>query len=198
MAESRPTKLFAQGQHASGAVTIQRDAASLYLVWRDLEQIPRFIDSVISVQQIRPDRSRWTIRGPMGAKYSWTSDLIRDEPGVIIAWQSTEESDVMSAGSVRFRELPFERGTEVKVSLEYVPPGGSVGAAIAKGLGEDIRSQVHRGLHRFRQVMEAGEVSVTNGQPVGRNALREDRPGEMDRRHTDADVRDLALGKGNA
>ena len=160
-------RLFEDGVHATGAVTIQRSASDLYNLWRRLELLPLFVDGLQSVELLADDRSRWTVEGPASRSYSWTAELIEDHPGRVLAWKTLPESDVQSAGTVRFRELSFDRGTEVLVSLEWVPPGKLLGAALAKATGDDARTRVHEALHRLRQMMETGEISTTTGQPVG-------------------------------
>lgn len=51
--------------------------------------------------------------------------------------------------------------------MEYNPPGGVVGSAIAKLFGEEPEQQIGDDLRRFKQLMEAGEIATTAGQPVG-------------------------------
>lgn len=160
-------RLFEDGVHATGAVTIQRPAADLYKLWRRLELLPLFVEGLQSIELLDKDRSRWTVEGPGSRSYSWTAELIEDQPDQVLAWKTLPESDVQSAGTVRFRELSFDRGTEVLVSLEWVPPGKALGAALAKATGDDARTRVHEALHRLRQMMETGEISTTAGQPVG-------------------------------
>jgi uncharacterized membrane protein len=46
----------------------------------------------------------------------------------------------------------------VTVQIEYMPPGGAIGAAIAKLFGEEPSQQVRDDLRLFKQVMETGEV----------------------------------------
>ena len=41
-------------------------------------------------------------------------------------------SEIDTAGSVHFHGAPGGRGTEVRVELQYVPPGGALGAVFAK------------------------------------------------------------------
>jgi len=185
-------RFFERGVHATGAVTVQRPAADLYAVWRSLEQLPRFIDHLERVEVTSSSRSKWTTKGPGGTSFSWEAEIINDEPNRMMAWRTVEGTQVHNAGSIRFSELPHDRGTEVHVSLEYLPPGRALGTALAKAIGADAKTQVHEGLHRFRQMMETGEIPVTNGQPAGKNSMRSDRPGEADHRQTDPELRDLA------
>ncbi|WP_228024629.1 hypothetical protein [cf. Phormidesmis sp. LEGE 11477] len=68
---------------------------------------------------------------------------------------------------VRFKPAPGDRGTEVKVVLEYSSPGGALTAAIAKLFGEEPEQQVGDALNKFKQLMEAGEIATVEGQPQG-------------------------------
>ena len=52
-------------------------------------------------------------------------------PNKVIGWRSNQGSDVISAGSVNFDDAGPGRGTRVRVRLQYSPPGGKVGAAVA-------------------------------------------------------------------
>jgi uncharacterized membrane protein len=85
----------------------------------------------------------------------------------VIAWRSLDNADVDNAGSVRFVDAPAGRGTEVRVVLDYIPPAGKVGSLIAKLFLEEPNIQVREDLRAFKQLMEAGEVPTTEGQPKG-------------------------------
>ena len=52
--------------------------------------------------------------------------------------------------------------------LQYEPPGGKLGSAVAWMFGEEPTQTVREDLRRFKQVMEAREVPTTVGQPQGR------------------------------
>jgi len=66
-----------------------------------------------------------------------------------------------------FNQIAGDRGTEVKVVMEYQPPGGVLAAAVAKLFGEEPEQQVGDELNRFKQLMEAGEIATIEGQPKG-------------------------------
>jgi uncharacterized membrane protein len=70
---------------------------------------------------------------------------------------------VDTAGSVRFVPAPAGRGTEVHVALRYDPPGGALGKLVAKLFGEAPEQQLYDGLRHFKQVMETGEVVLSQG-----------------------------------
>jgi uncharacterized membrane protein len=69
---------------------------------------------------------------------------------------------------VHFADAPGGRGTVVRVELQYNPPGGVMGALAAQLWGEEPGQQVEDDLRRFKEIMEAGEIPTTEGQPSGR------------------------------
>jgi uncharacterized membrane protein len=112
-------------------------------------------------------RSHWVACGPLGHRVEWDAEIITDSVNELIGWRSLPGSEVDTAGSVHFRELPEGRGTEVRVSLKYDPPAGKLGAAVARLFGASPQSQVREDLRRFKQFMETGEIPTTAGQPRG-------------------------------
>ena len=70
-------------------------------------------------------------------------------------------------GSVHFTQLAHGRGTEVRVSLKYDPPGGQVGTALAKLVGRSPEAQIKADMRRLKQILEAGEIPTVEGQPHG-------------------------------
>jgi hypothetical protein len=53
------------------------------------------------------------------------------------------------------------------VSLHYDVPGGILGQAVAKLLGEEPEQQVRDDLRRFKQVLETGDVVRSDALPEG-------------------------------
>jgi uncharacterized membrane protein len=156
-------RLFSSGVHASAVTTIQRSPEDLYHEWRTLGPLHRILDDLVMVEVLTEERSRWAVKGPAGTIFKWEAVIIKDEPGSVIAWKTVGDPDVVMAGSVRFHPQPADRGTTVRVIVEYVPPAGRVGDRIGKFIGEDAQTKIRGALHRFRQVMETGEVSVGGG-----------------------------------
>jgi len=88
-----------------------------------------------------------------------------------IAWRSVGDADVASSGEVSFTPAPGGRGTEVRVSMTYDPPAGTLGRFFAKLLGQDPGQQLHQDLRRLKQLVETGEIVTTQGQPSGRRGF---------------------------
>lgn len=155
-----------KGTLVKHTVTVNRPMEQLYDYWRDVTNLKTFMNHVESITPEGEDVSRWAVRGPMGKQLSWHSRIIVANPHHVIAWQSLPGGDVNNAGSVRFREAPAGRGTEVTLEVNYEPPAGAIGQAIAKWMGEDPAWYVVDHLQRFKQLMETGEIATNNhGQP---------------------------------
>jgi uncharacterized membrane protein len=140
------------------AITINRPRHEVYAFWHNFENFPRFMAHLESVQRIDEQRSHWKARAPAGAAVEWDAEITEDRPNELIAWRSLPDSQVPNSGQVRFRDAPGNRGTEVIVELKYQPPGGKIGALIAKLFGEEPGQQVKGDLRRLKQVMEIGEI----------------------------------------
>jgi uncharacterized membrane protein len=144
--------------HVKEAITINRPRNEVYGFWHNFENLPRFMAHLESVQVLDERRSRWKAKAPAGTTVEWEAETVEDRPNELIAWRSLPDSTVPNSGSVQFRDAPGGRGTEVLVELGYQPPGGKIGALIAKLFGEEPAQQVKGDLRRFKQVMEIGEV----------------------------------------
>lgn len=166
---TRPQTAIAAGHgtRVEHAVTVNKPASEVYRFWRDFENLPRFMTHLIDVDTTTDNRSHWIAKGPLGMKVEWDAEIVTDTPNKVIGWRSLDGSDVDTAGSVHFTELPNGRGTEVRVELKYDPPAGKLGAAVAKLVGMDPHAQIKADMRRFKQIMEAGEIPTTDGQPHG-------------------------------
>jgi uncharacterized membrane protein len=150
-------------------VTISnKSPEELYRFWRNFENLPRFMKHVKHVSVVNDKRSHWIATAPMGASVEWDAEIVNEWENHLIAWSSVEGADIDNSGFVRFQPAPDGRGTEVKVVIEYNPPGGAVTATLAKLFGEEPKQQIGDDLRRFKMLMEAGEIATTEGQPSGR------------------------------
>jgi uncharacterized membrane protein len=149
------------------SMTINRPIGELFAFWRDLRNLPRVMSHVESVEVLSDKRSHWKAKAPAGLLVEWDAEIVNEKQDALIAWQSCEGSPIAHWGVVRFNPAPGNRGTELTVALEYEPIGGSTGVALAKLFGEEPSQQIEEDLRRFKQNMEAGEVSTTAGQPRG-------------------------------
>jgi uncharacterized membrane protein len=169
--DTRVALAGSRGVSVEDAMTINRLPAQLYGYWRQLEQLPRFMRHLVSVRQLDDRRSHWVAKGPAGRSFEWDAEIINEIPNELIAWRTLEGASVVSAGSVRFKPASSGRGTEVHVRLQYSPPAGKAGAAIAWLLGKEPSQTIREDLRRFKQLLEAGEVPTIDGQPRGQSSV---------------------------
>jgi uncharacterized membrane protein len=146
------------GIKVKSAITIGRPIGEVYGFWRNFENLPRFMSHLEGVQMLDDRRSHWTALGPAGMRVEWDAETVEDRPDELISWRSLSGAQVDTAGYVRFQQAPGNRGTEIFVEMRYDPPGGVVGASIAKLFGESGQEIVTRDLKAFKNVMETGEV----------------------------------------
>jgi uncharacterized membrane protein len=145
------------------SLVIDRPAEELYQAWRNFEQLPRFMRNLESVT-VNGDRlSHWVAKTPAGITARWDAEILEDTPNELISWRSVEGSEINNSGSVRFRQAPGNRGTIVTVELYYDLPGGLITNALAKLLREDPGVLAQESLRLFKQIMEVGEVSLSDG-----------------------------------
>ncbi|HEX2990614.1 MAG TPA: SRPBCC family protein [Anaerolineales bacterium] len=160
------------GIYAKRSVTISLPREQLYRIWRNFENLPRFMNHLQRVdvdEETGGTHSHWVSRAPLGREVQWEAEMTDERENEFIAWRSLPGSTVKSIGSVQFEDAPGGRGTVVTVEMEYNPPAGSMGAAFAKLFGEEPSQQLRDDLRHFKQMMETGEVPSVEGQPSGRS-----------------------------
>lgn len=148
-------------------IAIQRSPEELYRYWRDVSNLPKVMEHLKRVTAKSDTRSEWVAKAPFDVDLQWEAEIFEDKKNELIAWRSIPGGDVDTAGSIHFEALPDGRGTALKLSLKYSPPGGKLTAGLAWLLGQGAEARIDEDLRRFKSVMEAGEAPTTNGQPTG-------------------------------
>jgi uncharacterized membrane protein len=167
--ETRPEDFARRGTHVVQAFLINKPASELYAFWRDFSNLPSIMPHLESVTVQNDSRSHWITRAPRlaGGRVEWDAEITRDEPNAAIAWRSLPGSDVPNMGSVEFSDAPADRGTLMRVVIDYRAPAGQLGRLYARVVGEGPERQIREGLRAFKRVMETGEVPTIDGQPRG-------------------------------
>ncbi len=148
-----PTKVSKHSTLVRTQIVIRRSQSDLYRIWRNFENLPVFMDHILSVRELDDRRSHWVAKAPVGMVVKWDSEIIRDVENKLIAWRSMEGSGIDSAGSVRFEPLGPNM-TLMKVRMRYDPPASRVGAAIAQFFKVDPERSIEHDLKRFKGMME--------------------------------------------
>jgi uncharacterized membrane protein len=138
-------------------VVVNATPEKLYGIWRNFENLPRLLSHVERVEVLSPTRSRWTLKSPVSV--SWEAELINDKINELIAWRSVGNQWVDHAGSVTFERIG-DGATRVHVSLQYDPPGGRIGHAVASLFAEDAGTKVEQDLAEFKRAVEEGRLAA--------------------------------------
>jgi uncharacterized membrane protein len=150
-------------------LTINKPRTEVYAFWRNVENLPQFMHHLQSVTVTSDQRSHWVARAPRGlTTLEWDAETTEDRENELIAWRSLPDADVDNQGVVRFQDAPDGRGTEVHVSIQYRPPAGAIGDALARLLNPISSQLIKEDLRRFKRLLETGEIPTTEGQPTGR------------------------------
>ena len=140
------------------SITVRKPVEEVYAFWRNFENLPRFMRHLESVSVMDERRSHWVARAPAGKTVEWDAEIVDEHENEMISWRSLPGAGVYNAGEVRFNPAPGNRGTEVRVTLEYRPPLGKLGSKVAMLWREEPGQQVADDLRHFKQVLETGEI----------------------------------------
>ena len=156
--------------HVQRSVTVNRPVEQVFAFWRRLENLPRFMHHLHSVQTLDATRSHWQAKGPAGVPFAWDAEIVEERDQESIAWRSLPGSRLENRGTVRFQPAPGARGTEVHVELEYRPPAGTFGRTVGWLFGRNPEQQLREDLRRFKQLLETGEIPLSDGPGLWRAA----------------------------
>ena len=144
---------YQQGIRVDADITIAKPPTEVYSFWRNLENLPRFMRHLKSVTYNGGNRTHWVVDCKAGQTVEWDAEIVNDQSPELIGWRSLPGSTVDTAGSVHFKPRG-DNATDVHVELQYLPPGGKLGAAFAKLLGKDPAKHVQEDLKRLKHELE--------------------------------------------
>jgi uncharacterized membrane protein len=163
----------ARDVHLETSIAIDKSPAELYAFWRDFKNLCLFMRNLESVTELSETQSHWVAKGPGLPRVEWDAEIFSEKENELISWRSSEDADFVNAGSVRFQAGPEGHGTFVRVTMNYNPPAGKVGASLVQLLGAEPAQLIKEDLRRLKQIMEAGEIATIDGQTSGRAANAE-------------------------
>lgn len=166
---SRAGVPYELGIRVDHEIQINKSAELLYAFWRDLSNLPRFMDHLQTVKVINERLSHWVAKGPAGFNVSWDAEIINDVPNRLIGWRSLEGSGVDNGGSVRFESANNGESCTVRIALQYNPPAGQLGEWIASLFGENPKKTIAQDLQRFKELLETGNISSKLSPKKGRS-----------------------------
>ncbi len=148
----------------STTLKVNKPRMEVYSAWRNLGTLPRFMKHLKNVTEISKTKSHWEVKIPEGSlvSISWDAEIVKDEPGSLLAWKSTDDSKIYNAGKIEFRDALGGLGTEIRVTIIYHPPAGNLGVGAAKLFNPMFKKLIRNDVNGFKQYIEmhqAGTVS---------------------------------------
>jgi len=130
-----------------GSVEIDVPAATAYTFWTRIEDFPRFIDPVESVDRIDEKRSCWRVNFGF-RKQEWIAEITEVIPDKRRAWRTLQGSN--NAGMVNFHQVSDDC-TLMTLHLDYEPKG------VLQNLGDElgiVSRVIDRSLDQFKEFVE--------------------------------------------
>jgi uncharacterized membrane protein len=150
------------------SLIVNKPKDEVYAFWRKLENLPLFMKHLAAVTEIDSKHSHWeaTIPGNIG-KIKWNAEIVKEEPGYLIGWQSIPNSMINNAGKVMFHDALGGQGTELEVVISYHPPAGELGSGVAKLLNPVFEKIIRQDVMNFKEYIETKYNSPKNMETAG-------------------------------
>jgi uncharacterized membrane protein len=130
---------------------------------------PYLIESITINQPIERVYEAWGNLQSIG--FMRGAELTETREQELCAWRSST-----GIGRAQFQRAPGARGTEVRVQIE---PAGIMNRGVVRAFGLAPDQQVREDLRRFKQLLETGEVTVSDGPGLWRAAQPPSRPDQL-------------------
>ncbi len=155
MAQTSPMETTDRRLVFEDSIQVTAPLQEVYNRWNDFTHFPEFMSNVEQVRALGGDRYHWAAR-IFGIKQEWDAEVMDRQPQNRISWKSV--NGPYNAGTVSFNGLGNDR-TEVRLRLEYAPPGGQIGKTLDT-VTQSTKREVHEDLENFRRMM-TGESGMS-------------------------------------
>lgn len=134
---------------------IDKPVSEVYSFWRNLENLPKFMNHLKEIRTFSNTQSEWTAKGPAGiGTLTWNAEIIKDEKEKLISWMSHTDAPVNNVGKVIFK--PKGKGTELDITISYRAPLGIAGEGAAKLLNPFFEKMVNDDVQNLKTYLESG------------------------------------------
>lgn len=146
------------------SLVVNKPKDEVYAFWRKLENLPLFMKHLASVTEIDSKHSHWEamVPGNIG-KIKWNAEIVKEEEGYMIGWQSIPNSTINNAGKVVFHDALGGQGTELEVVITYNPPAGELGSGVAKLLNPVFEKIIRQDVMNFKEYIETKHNAPSSG-----------------------------------
>ncbi len=141
-------------------MTVNRPRHEVYKFWRNLGNLPLFMEHLEQVEVLDNKRSHWVakIPGHLG-NIEWDAEIVKEIDGELIGWNSLPNASINNAGKVEFRDAG-EYGTELSVVISYRAPFGDIGEGIASLLNPMVKKMIVNDVTNFKRYIETRDIAT--------------------------------------
>ncbi len=142
------------------SVIVNRPRAEVYAFWRKLENLPLFMKHLDSVDEIDEYTSAWKVKIPGGLGHiRWEAEIVKEEEGTVLSWQSVEGSAIKNAGKINFSDTPAQ-GTRIDALISYHAPLGKFGEGISHLLTPVFSEMIQNDILSFKRYIEDPQTTL--------------------------------------
>lgn len=146
-----------QALNLRASMVINKPRHEVYAAWRNLSNLPIFMEHLTSVTEEDEVHSDWEMKIPGGlGTLRWKAEIVKEREGEMIAWSSIEGSEIKNAGKIGFRDALGGEGTMVDVVISYHAPLGKPGEKIAKLFNPMVKKMILQDIRNFKNFVEIG------------------------------------------
>jgi len=146
--------------NARTSIIVGRSRDEVYEFWRNVENLPLFMNHLESVKSIDSKTSHWKAKIP-GGTVEWYAEIVKDIPNEMIGWNSLPGASIVNAGKVTFEDVGGG-ATKVSVVITYRAPLGIVGNAVSRLFNPSFEKLVHEDIKAFQKYMELQGLQEKN------------------------------------
>jgi uncharacterized membrane protein len=136
-------------------ISVDAPIERVFDYWSHPENFPDFMSHVHEVRKIGDGVYRWTVGGPAGLTAQWDASISDLDLNKLLAWKSLPGAIVRQTGVTRFSVNP-DGSTRIDVKMNYNPPAGLLGHAVAELFGVDPKHEMDDDLMRMKSFIETG------------------------------------------
>lgn len=146
------------------SLTVNRPRDQVYAFWRRLQNLPLFMKHLQNVTVLDEKLSEWSavLIGDVGT-ISWTSEIVKDDPGAMLSWHSVPQSSIENAGKITFED-GGPGATRLDIVISYHAPLGLLGEKAARLLNPLFERMVHDDVENFKHYIETAELPIARGK----------------------------------
>lgn len=132
-------------------IVVNRPILQVYAFWRNLENLPKYMNHLESVTAIDDKTSEWVAKGPLGVgKLIWRASIVKEEKNKFLSWKSLPGATIDNIGKVAFK--PRGQATELEVNISYRVPMGVVGENAVKLLNPYLKKMIKDDIENFNLI----------------------------------------------